>query len=44
MDGIKTPVPDRDAEQMQTHEAVDIVSADADDTGCESDDAEFCYG
>ena len=37
MEGIETPFQDRDAEQMQTDEAVDIAFADANDTGYESD-------
>ena len=41
MEGIETPVPDRDAEQVQADEAVDIAFADVDDTGYESDVAEI---
>ena len=40
MEEIETPVPDRDAEQMQAGEAVDVAFTDADDTGYESDVAE----
>ena len=32
MEGIETPVPDRDAEQMHADETVDVAVADADDT------------
>ena len=37
MEGIETPNVDRDAEQMQADDAVDIAVADADDTGNAND-------
>ena len=42
MEGVETPVMDRDAEQMQADEAVDIAFADVDDTRYESGVAEIC--
>ena len=41
MEGTETPVPDRDAEQMQADETVDVAFSDAVDTGYESDVAEL---
>ena len=41
MEGVETPVMDRDAEQMQADDAVDIAFAAVDDTGYESDAAEM---
>ena len=44
MEGIQTPIVDRDAEQMQADDAVDVASADVDGTGIEDDVAAMFMG